>query len=230
MFNNSKYGNLLTVILVIAIIAILGIVGIIGYRIYKSYYTETGALQAATEFENSVTQGSVNNNSNIITQQPNTNSIIGNVEDTFVDNNNNSSNSNQTTTYKGFAVVGTIQIPAINLKYPILEKNTKKALETSVVLMYTASGLNEVGNSVIIGHNYRNGTMFSNVKKLENGDVIYITDTQGRKVKYTVYSIYRTSGSDGKYITRNTQGKREISLSTCTDDSKARTIVLAKED
>ena len=227
MFNNSKYGNLLTVILVIAIIAILGIVGIIGYRIYKSYYTETGALQAATEFENSVTQGSINNNSNII---QNTNSIIGNIEDTFVDGNNSSANSGQTTTYKGFAVVGTIQIPAINLKYPILEKNTKKALETSVVLMYTASGLNEVGNSVIIGHNYRNGTMFSNVKKLENGDVIYITDTQGRKVKYTVYSIYRTSGSDGKYITRNTQGKREISLSTCTDDSKARTIVLAKED
>ena len=230
MFNNSKYGNLLTVILVIAIIAILGIVGIIGYRIYKSYYTETGALQAATEFENSVTQGSVNNNSNIITQQPNTNSIIGNVEDTFVDSNNSGGNSGQTTTYKGFTVVGTIQIPAINLKYPILEKNSKKALETSVVLMYTASGLNEVGNSVIIGHNYRNGTMFSNVKKLENGDIIYITDSQGRKVKYTVYSIYRTSGSDGKYITRNTQGKREISLSTCTDDSKARTIVLAKED
>ena len=226
MFNNSKYGNLLTVILVIAIIAILGIVGIIGYRMYKSYYTETGALQAATEFENSVNQGNTNNNSNII---QNTNSIIGNIEDTFVDS-NNSGSSGQTTTYKGFAVVGTIQIPAINLKYPILEKNTKKALETSVVLMYTASGLNEVGNSVIIGHNYRNGTMFSNVKKLENGDVIYITDTQGRKVKYTVYSIYRTSGSDGKYITRNTQGKREISLSTCTDDSKARTIVLAKED
>lgn len=225
MFNNSKYGNLLTVILIVAIIAILGIVGIIGYRMYKSYYTETGALQAATEFENSVSQGNINNNSNII---QNTNSIIGNVEDTFVDS--NSGSTGQTTTYKGFTVVGTIQIPAINLKYPILEKNTKKSLETSVVLMYTSSGLNEVGNSVIIGHNYRNGTMFSDVKKLENGDVIYITDTQGRKVKYTVYSIYRTSGSDGQYITRNTQGKREISLSTCTDDSKARTIVLAKED
>lgn len=225
MFNNSKYGNLLTVILIIAIIAILGIVGIIGYRMYKSYYTETGALQAATEFENSVSQGNINNNSNAI---QNTNSVIGNIEDTFVDS--NSGSTGQTTTYKGFTVVGTIQIPAINLKYPILEKNTKKSLETSVVLMYTSSGLNEVGNSVIIGHNYRNGTMFSNVKKLGNGDIIYITDTQGRKVKYTVYSIYRTSGSDGQYITRNTQGKREISLSTCTDDSKARTIVLAKED
>lgn len=218
MFNNSKYGNLLTVILVISIVAIVGIIGIIGYRMYKTYYTKTGALSAATEFEQSV-QNNVQND--------NTNSTITNIEDIF--GNSTSSSTGQATTYKGFAVVGTIQIPAINIKYPILEKNTKKSLETSVVLMYTSNGLNEVGNSVIIGHNYRNGTMFSNVKKLEKGDIIYVTDMLGRKVKYTIYDMYRTSGSDGKYITRNTEGKREISLSTCTDDSKARTIVLAKE-
>jgi sortase A len=219
MFNNSKYGNLLTVILVVAIIAIIGIIGIIGYRVYKAYYIETGAMQAATQFENSVSQENTNN----IIQ-----SGITNIEDTFDDE--VSDGSEQITTYKGFAVVGTIQIPAINLKYPILEKNSKKSLETSVVLMYTSNGVNEIGNTVIIGHNYRNGTMFSNVDKLEKGDIIYITDTQGRKVKYSIYSIYRTSGSDSKYITRNTEGKREISLSTCTDDSKARTIVLARED
>lgn len=219
MFNNSKYGNLLTVILVISIVAIVGIIGVIGYRMYKAYYTETGALAAATEFEQAVQNNNIEQNSN-------TNTTISNIQDTFE---NNISSTGQKTTYKGFAVVGTIQIPAINIKYPILEKNTKKSLETSVVLMYTSNGLNEVGNSVIIGHNYRNGTMFSNVKKLEKGDVIYITDMSGRKVKYTIYDIYRTSGSDGKYITRNTGGKREISLSTCTDDSKARTIVLAKE-
>ena len=222
MFNNSKYGNLLTVILIVAIVAIIGIIGIVGYRMYKAYYTETGALQAATEFESNVNQES--NNNNVIA---NSNSTITDIEDTYGDT---STGTGKTTTYKGFVVVGTIQIPSIDVKYPILEVNTKKSLETSVVLMYTSNGLNEIGNSVVIGHNYRNGTMFSNIKKLENGDIIYITDTTGRKVKYTVYSIYRTSGSDSKYITRNTQGKREISLSTCTDDSKARTIVLAKED
>ena len=110
-----------------------------------------------------------------------------------------------------------------------MEKLSPKSLETSVVLLYTANGLNQVGNSVIIGHNYRNGTMFSNVKKLEKGDLIYITDVSGTKVKYKIYDIYRASGSEGNYMTRNTDGKREISLSTCTDDSKARTIVLAKE-
>ena len=72
--------------------------------------------------------------------------------------------------------------------------------------------------------------MFSNVKKLENGNSIYITDLTGRKVKYVIYKIYRASGDDASYMTRNTNGKREISLSTCTDDSKARLIIWAKAD
>ena len=223
LFNNSKYGNMLTIILIVSIVAIIGIIGIIGYRIYRTYYIETGAMQAADAFESNLNSNISNNN------QLQNNSvgggIITNVEDT-----SSSTSGNTTTKYKGFTVIGTIQIPAIDIKYPILEKNTKKSLETSVVLMYTSSGINEIGNTVIIGHNYRNGTMFSNVKKLENGDYIYITDEQGRKVKYTTYKVYQTSGSDGSYISRNTEGKREISLSTCTDDGKGRIIVLAKED
>lgn len=222
MFNNSKYGNLLTIILIVSIVAILGIVGIVGYRIYHAHYVEAGALEAAGIFENTTIS---NGNSD-------SNKSNGDTSITGVDNTNyteTESTSGTKTKYKGFDVIGTIQIPTISLKYPILEQNTAKSLETSVVLMYTSNGVNEVGNTIIIGHNYRNGTMFSNVKNLTKGDVIYITDTLGRKVKYIIYNIYRTSGSDSTYITRNTEGKREISLSTCTDDSKARTIVLARE-
>ena len=233
MFNNSKYGNLLTVILIVAIVAILGIVGIIGYRIYNAYSIETGATQAATQFEQNVQQNqeqNQNQNNNVSDEQNNIKTEINGIEGTTTENTSQGTNSSQTTTkYKGFDVVGTIQIPAIDLKYPILEKLSKKSLETSVVLLYTSQGLNKEGNSVIIGHNYRNGTMFSNVKKLSNGDYIYITDTTGQKVRYTIYSIYRGSGTESEYMTRNTNGKREISLSTCTDDSKARTIVLARE-
>lgn len=247
MFNNSKYGNLLTIILIISIVAILGIVGIIIYRMYNAHYIETGATQAATEFEQSIQQHNNGANNivgntgigNITTGNNNTNtgisiegidgSTMENPDDTQTGNTQTGGTQTTTTKYKGFDVIGTIQIPSINLKYPILEQLTKKSLETSVVLLYTAQGLNKQGNSVIIGHNYRNGTMFSNVKKLSKGDYIYITDQSGNKVKYTIYDIYRASGSESSYMTRNTNGKREISLSTCTDDSKARTIVLARE-
>lgn len=222
MFTSSKYGNVLTIILVIAIIAIIGIMAFIGYNIYKKYYIEKGAEQAVAQFENTV--GEVNNIVDNSTKED-----LNSIGDIVENSTGTSSNSGVKTTYKGFNVVGTIQIPKINLKYPILEKVTKKSLETSVAFLY-GPGLNEVGNNVIIGHNYRNGTMFSNVKKLEKGNAIYITDLSGRKVKYIVYNIYRTSGDDATYMTRNTNGKREISLSTCTDDSKARTIVLAREE
>lgn len=219
MFNNSKYSNVLTVILVIAIIAIIVIVGFIGYNIYKKYHIEKGAAEAVAQFDNLVNNNPTDNSAN------NNVGINGIVEDTEMTINSKTGQ----TTYKGYNVVSTIQIPKINLKYPILEKVTKKSLETSVAFLY-GPGLNEVGNNVIIGHNYRNGTMFSNLKKLSNGDAIYITDLTGRKIKYIIYKIYRTSGDDASYMTRNTNGKREISLSTCTDDSKARTIVWAKEE
>ena len=219
MFNNSKYSNVLTVILIIAIIAIIVIVGIIGYNIYKKYRTEKGAAEAVAQFDNAIKNNHTDNS--IV----NNTEINGIVEDSEIATNTKTGK----TTYKGYEVVSTIHIPKINLKYPILEKVTKKSLETSVAFLY-GPGLNEVGNNVIIGHNYRNGTMFSNLKKLSNGDAIYITDLSGRKIKYIVYKIYRTSGDDASYMTRNTNGKREISLSTCTDDSKARTIVWAKEE
>lgn len=215
MFNNSKYSNLLTVLLIIAIIAIIIIIGFVGYNIYKKFSTEKGTAEAVAQFDNVVGNNKDDNSNNNI-------NINGIVDDTELNNKSGK------ITYKGFDVVATIQIPKIKVKYPILEKVTKRSLETSVAWLY-GPGLNEVGNNVIIGHNYRNGTMFSNVKKLSNGDAIYIKDLTGRTIKYTVYKIYRTSGDDASYMTRNTNGKREISLSTCTDDSKARTIVWAKE-
>lgn len=136
---------------------------------------------------------------------------------------------NVTTKYKEFTVIGTIQIPKIDLKYPILEENNTKALETSVVLMYTAQCLNNVGNSVIMGHNYRNGIMFSNLNKLSNGDYIYITDNTGRNIKYTIYNIYEETENNNTYITRNTEGKKEITLSTYNDQNKAKIIIFARE-
>lgn len=89
--------------------------------------------------------------------------------------------------------------------------------------------LTKFGNTVIQGHNYRNGMFFSNLKKLSNGDKIYITDTSGMKVTYEVYNIFETTETDTSFYKRDTKGLREITLSTCTDDGKLRTIVLAKE-
>lgn len=101
-------------------------------------------------------------------------------------------------------------------------------METGIAILY-GPGVNKIGNTVLAGHNYRNGTFFSNNKKLAIGDKIYLTDTSGKKVTYTIYKKYQTDANDFSYATRDTNGLREISVSTCTDDSSARLILWAKE-
>ena len=130
----------------------------------------------------------------------------------------------------GYNVDGKIQIPAINLEYPILEKVTPSSIEAAVAILYSANGLNQPGNTVISGHNYRNGSFFGNNDKLKLGDKVYITDNSGTKLKYNIYNIYETSPDDGDFIMRETNGKREISLQTCTDNSKGRLIIWAVEE
>ena len=215
---NSKYSKFLTVLLIIAIVAIVGLLGFWGYDLYKKWNTDKNAAEVIAQFEEEVDAPNLDADLSGLVNE------IGNVEGT-----SNGSSKRKKIMYKGYEVVGTIEIPTIKLKYPILTPETKKSLELSVVLRYTTGGLNQVGNTVIAGHNYRNGTMFSNVKKLNNGDIIYVTDTNGTKVKYEIYNIYQTTGEDATYMNRDTGGKREISLTTCTDDSKNRTIVWARE-
>lgn len=218
---NKKYNKVLTVILIIVVIVIFALLGFWGYETFKKYYQEQDIDKALNEFDNSViiSGPTVPNN--------NTNIEIGNytpVSNEVIYGNQGSG----TTTYKGFTVVGKIEIPAIDLEYPILERATKSSLEASVGVLL-GPGLNQVGNTVIVGHNYRNSTFFSRNKELKNGDKVYITDTTGTRLEYTIYNVYTTSAEDTAYITRDTAGKREISLSTCTDDSRYRLIVWARE-
>ena len=102
-------------------------------------------------------------------------------------------------------------------------------MEVAVAFLWGV-GINEPGNSVIVGHNYRNGLFFSNNKKLKKGDKIYITDTKGKRLTYTVYNNFEAADNDTSFYQRDTGGKPEITLSTCTENDKIRTIILAKAD
>ena len=228
---NSKYSNVLTVILIIVIIAIIGLIGFLGYDIYRKYYFDKDAETFIEQYENQINNGDVigeysGNSNNEVT---NTYIDPGEITQTGGNNSSGGSSSNKNQySYKGFGVLGTIQIPKTGINYPVLNTYTPKGLETSVCY-YFGPGLNEIGNTTIAGHNYRNGAFFGKNKKLANGDIIYITDNSGRKIKYTIYNIYKTTPNDGEYLTRDTAGAREISLTTCTDDSKGRLIIWARE-
>jgi len=132
--------------------------------------------------------------------------------------------------YKGYTVAGKIEMPSVNLRYPVLDTMTNaNALEVSVCIQYGVP-LNTVGNTVIIGHNYKNGLFFGSNKNMKNGDQIHITNyATGVKKTYSIYSIYQTEESDTSFYNRDTAGKSEITLITCQNNNKYRLVIKAKE-
>lgn len=207
-----------TIILIIILVIGLSLGGYLLYRYISDYYTRKEAAQAVDEFENIITVaiGDDEENNTIDNQEQEQEQPTGQTQPT------------RRVTYKTFSVAGTISIPKTGAKYPIVIDNTPAAMESAVVLLY-GPGLNQVGNTVIAGHNYRNGNFFGKNRSLVNGDKIYITDIMGNKVEYTIYRKYETSDADFSYATRNTNGKMEISLSTCTSNASTRLIIWAKE-
>ena len=226
---DGKYSKFLTGLLVVAIIAIIGLIGFFGYDMYRKYSIDKSAEEFIDQYEGERNIAQENVIANNVENTTNTPVVIDPGQSTQTNSiTGGGSGTKKTPTYKGFNVVGTIEIPKTGIKYPVLEKVTPKSLEASVALFF-GPGLNEIGNNTIAGHNYRNGAFFGKNKQLAKGDIIYITDNSGKKLRYTIYNIYVTDPDDSTYMTRDTNGKREISLTTCTDDSKQRLIIWAKE-
>ncbi len=131
------------------------------------------------------------------------------------------------TQYKGYSTVGKIEIPKTGVNIPILSKVTVKGMEVAPCILYSTGELNKNGNNLIVGHNYRNGTIFSNNKKLQIGDKIYVTTLEGKKVEYTIYNKFVVNSEEVDYFMKESE-KPEITLSTCTDDEEQRLIIMAK--
>ncbi|MBP3256249.1 MAG: sortase [Clostridia bacterium] len=232
---DGKYSKVLTILLIVAIVAILLILLFLGVRIIRNNVVKSDYEGGADTFIETAKNNNKNNNKNTNTSTTNSVNETGvepvlGVENLLVNNtivDGNSSGKKQT--YKGFPQVGVIEIPTTKLKCPILEDASKSAIEVAVAV-YDGVGLNKVGNTTIVGHNYRNGTFFSDNKKIAVGDKIYITDETGNKVTYIVYNTVTTSPEDSSYFERDTEGAREITLDTCTDDTQSRFLVLAKEE
>lgn len=221
----KRFNNILTVILVIAIIATVILAGFWIYDTYSKNKVDKDAEEAIEQFNNQIKQNQETNTVEEPEEEPNDNTVQEPAE-TNPGTNNNSGNYNK---YKNFTILGQIEIPKTKVNYPVLQEVTPKALNVAVAKLY-GPGLNEIGNTVLIGHNNRNGLFFANNKKLNMGDLIYITDLNGNRIKYVIYNKYETTEMDTDYMTRDTNGKREISLSTCTDNGEKRLIIWAKEE
>lgn len=129
---------------------------------------------------------------------------------------------------KGYTVLGTIQIPKIELETYILSETNTKSLNISVTKL-CGPEINEIGNFCITGHNYKNNKMFGKIKELEKGDIIIVTDIYGDSITYQVYDKFETNPKDVGVLSQETKGDREVTLITCTMGAINRIIIKAVE-
>lgn len=189
------------------IIAIIGIFFYIGIEIYKekkqqneNYYQVKRLI--IEEYENS----SMENNETEIKEYP---------------------KEEIEKLYKGYDVIAKLEIEKIELETYVINFS-ENALNISVTKFWGPSP-NEVGNFCIAGHNFKNKNMFHNLKKLQIGDKLKLKDNNVGIVEYEIYNIYTVSPEDVSCLSQNTAGKKEITLITCTNDSKKRIIIKARE-
>lgn len=130
--------------------------------------------------------------------------------------------------YKGYEVDSKLEIPKIELETYILKDFSKETLNISVTKFWGCKP-NTIGNYCIAGHNFKNKNMFHNLKKLKRNDNLFIIDNKVGKVEYEVYDVYKVFPEDTSCLEQETNGKKEVTLITCTSDSEERIIIKAVE-
>ena len=129
------------------------------------------------------------------------------------------------TSYKIEAVVS---IPSLDINYPVISDTSEELLKISVN-KYWGPAPNQVGNYCIVGHNYKSKKMFGRLSEISNDDIIELTDVNDNTVRYSVYDRYVVEPDDVECTSQLTNGKKEITLITCTNYGQQRLVVKARE-
>ena len=141
--------------------------------------------------------------------------------------------------------IGWIFIDGTNINYPVMHTpdNPQKYLRLSFDKKYSQSGVPfldgrcslQDGNLIIYGHNMKNGTMFSDLKKYldtafrEAHKTVEFQTADGVFL-FEVTDVIRTNISDERYNQINSTDGRTIALSTCYGSAKSdRLLIIAKE-
>lgn len=214
--NRGKVTEIILIVVLIAVVIGLVIAGILAFRQKEAPQEEVKESQVYKSSGQSSSDGS-KSISEISTPDKNS--------------------SKKKKMMENYEIIGVIEIPKVSLKSNILGETTKRSLEIAVAQIYTTGGLNNPGNTVIYGHNYRNTLFFSRNDELSIGDKIFITDeATGTKKEYHIYNTFETTSTDTTFYSRtseDTLGKAEVTLSTCTDDASKtdrRLIIQAREE
>lgn len=123
---------------------------------------------------------------------------------------------------------GIIEIPKINLYYPVFSTLTEENLKVSPCKFY-GNSLEDTGNICIAGHNYNNDMFFSKINLLEQNDEIFIYNNIGIKYTYSVTENYEVKEDDLSPILNYNQNEKNLTLITCNNLNNNRFVIKAKQ-
>lgn len=130
--------------------------------------------------------------------------------------------------FKGYKIEGIIEIPKINIKYPIIDHTNEESMKVSITKFWGPQA-NEIGNYTVAGHNNKDGTMFGKTKYLQIGDKIKLTNLKNKIIEYEIFKIYSIDPDDVSCVESVESGTREITLITCTNGHKNRLVTKARQ-
>lgn len=141
--------------------------------------------------------------------------------------------------------IGWLSIDGTNISYPVMHTppDPQKYLRRSFYGQYSQSGVPFLdgrcstagGNLIIYGHNMKNGTMFSDLKKYLNTDFLNAhrtvrLETAGGVFLFTVTEVLKTNTADPWYNRITAEDGRHLILSTCYGSGKdGRLLIIAAE-
>ena len=184
------------IIIGIIVIALIIAISYAAYYYISKQKTLDEVERAVDEFKNNIKIVALDNKEE--QQQP--------AEESPAEEDDEDNNGYSYTYYRNYEVIGIIEIPRIGVRAPVVDKVTVDSISSAVGILY-GPGLNQIGNTVLAAHNYRDGTFFSNNKNLVIGDKIIVTDITGTEIQYSVTKSYIVGETDFDYAVRNTNRK-----------------------
>lgn len=130
----------------------------------------------------------------------------------------------------GYEVLGELKSSkaGINVKVLDPEIDGEKYVEDSLqygAIYYYGEKLDDIGNSVILGHNTTNS--FYGLKELEPDDSITFTDQNGNTTNYTVIEKLNCEPDDLSSLLPMEEDTRELTLVTCETEGTQRLVIKA---
>ena len=124
-------------------------------------------------------------------------------------------------------VIGILSIPALNEELPIIGKWSYDLLKISIC-RYQGPGVNEPGNLVVLGHNYKNGSHFGRLDELQAGTSLYLTDLAGNRVEYEIYDIETIAPTAFSEL-EEYEGEAGLTLVTCKNSGNDRQVFRCRQ-